>query len=189
MKVIMDIDQDFFFLPEVYGDNDTDTLEQKQWRAENQKQVIFVQELIEKYNLKGKQYTIFRDHNQAFWYIRNTYGKIDKLLHFDAHYDFFENEKDFKKGVGIGDWISHLIHKNVCNDIDWITPKTDWVKTDDRYLTTHNSIFDYIPYKETFFDFENHEFQGDVTDVLFTVSPGFCPHSKLVYEFIEGMRD
>lgn len=176
--VILDIDQDFFFYPPLYKEDFENKIKREQV------QVIKVEDFIKRYNLKGKVYTIFRRHDQAYFFIKKYFQKIDKLLHFDAHYDFngFENE------ISIGNWVGHLVKDGICNDIDWITSNKSIFNSNISYKNTQNKSILGRRYEETFFDYDSHSWVGDVDCVLFTISYEFCPNMNVLSDFIENIN-
>lgn len=177
--VVIDIDQDFFFDPPLYD------MDFKEGHSKKQKQIISIEDFVNKYNLKERQYTIFRDHHQAYNYIKNI-GKIDKLLHFDAHHDFcgYHREVDKIDDLNIGNWIGHLVKDGLCDDIEWITCNKDTVKNDSCYLNTVVKNYG-KDYSETFYDYDNHIWNGEIDHVIFTISYYFCPN--ITDKFIESM--
>lgn len=187
MKVIFDLDQDFFFLPRVLDANTgEDSIENKIWRYKNQEQVIDAKKIVDKYNIKRKNYTIFRNHQQVFYYIKNNYGKIDKLLHFDAHSDIEDSNSNF---LSIGNWIQYLINEDICNDIDWITPDFNYLGKfinsigKQTIMKTNKGV----EYKLYVSDINSHKWEQHIDEVLITVSPEFCPNNGLINEIINFM--
>lgn len=188
MRVIFDIDQDFFFFPAVYGDAEAEA------RAEGvfeQKQTYSIQDFVSDHSLAGRQYTIFKNHEQAYWYIRQMYGHIDKLITFDAHLDLLQNPATFfQEPVSIGNWIGKLIMENRCDSLEWVSFLDEKFLNDISKQTKSEMMkLGSSNYEQKFLNYSSFSLaeNQEITEVIFTVSSFFCP-SLIVEQFISAME-
>lgn len=182
MKIILDIDQDFFFYPPLYGSLE----EVKELNHLNQKLIYRPIDIINRYNIRKKPYKIFKNHNEvALDIISKNYKNHEvKLIHLDAHHDLTiknNNEVVMIKyhEITIANWINYLIFHEILSSIDYIYYN---IEENQKILKAWETE---ILWSE--FSFDKHTFKGPIDYVYYTLSSEWCPENNLVDEFKEEM--
>lgn len=172
--IILDIDQDYFFLP-VFSGTLIDNIEERNkiyYKAECQPK-----SLINKFNLKDYrgEVVICENHDEVYHKIKKL-GKRNKLIHIDAHDDVCHDET--LETLNIGNWITYGVLDDLIDpDIVWINQLQD-----EKYVYEYN-IFN-KHYRLHTSTLDNFQFSNKVDLIFYTRSREFCPTSRVESEFL-----
>lgn len=176
-KYILDIDEDYFFLP-VFSE---DIIEPQSKRDEvYYKAPDQLDEVIQKFNMRQafQHYKSFINHDEVYHELKQMEftGKY-KLIHIDAHSDIEYNTE--LQDVHLGNWVTHLIHEDIIDDeIIWIDQVTD-VPSREECLVNNKKYY-LNRSKLSNINFGKNS-RIDIT--FWTRSPEFCPTNDLQKQF------
>mgnify|MGYP001099171625 CR=1 FL=1 len=176
--IILDIDQDYFFLPSLSGEIIESPIERekKMYLAECQ-----TEDVIRKFGIKNFKSKVFsgNDHDFVYYTLKSSNVRNATLIHIDAHSDV-EYKKELSK-VNIGNWISHLAVEGIINkNIIWVNQTTEKPYT---RKFTHKNV-DYYLHTSRLNDLK---FCNKIDAIFYTRSIEFCPPNSKEIEFYNNI--
>lgn len=178
-RIILDIDQDYFFLPVFSG-----TLIQPQSKRDEvyYKAPKQLDEVIEKFNLKKAKphFKVFKDHDEVYHELKQMKDRCNYILiHLDAHSDI-EMDRDLRP-VDLGNWITHLINEDMIErDIYWINQSTENTSREKHYVNGKE-------YTMNISNLDNFNFSKEIDITFWTYSKEFCPTNNLLPLFVRKL--
>ncbi|MFB3886942.1 MAG: hypothetical protein ACE144_17085 [Thermodesulfobacteriota bacterium] len=171
MFTILDIDQDFLWA--VKPNYQEIVTKDAFYRKYN------IRDLLERYEAYGKPAKIFIQHFEVLEYMRYKNYKDVQLIHLDRHDDLDrETYQSYNKPLlENGNWVSHAIRDGLLHSMDWIShscPMPQYIHKEPNGaccpISTHT--------------LDSHDWKGRISEVYFTVSPGFCKNDNSLLEFL-----
>lgn len=171
--IILDIDQDYFFLPVISKKIIESPVEREKrmYQAKSQPK-----DIIDKFSIHNFKGTIIsdKDHDHVYYCLKKNNIQNATLIHVDAHDDV---EHGKLKEINLGNWITHSVLDGLINkNIIWINQQDTGPHTK---KVTHNNM-DYFLHISQLKDFN---FNNKIDIIFYTKSEEFCPPNDKEKEF------
>lgn len=177
--IILDIDQDYFFLPVLSGKLIRDREERNRFFHHAQ---TSIEEVFEKFRLNPSiPFDVFDDHDSVYHSLMKMGPEKHTLVHLDAHDDVCH--KQTLGPVDIGNWITHLVME------ERIVPNVIWINQ--RALKAHMEKYVIMdkPYVLHTSKIEEFNFRSQIDHIFYTRSKEFCPDNNVEQTFLRLMKN
>jgi hypothetical protein len=176
--IVLDIDQDYFFLPVLSGKLLKDPQERNAFYHEAP---VKYQDIIRVFGLNSSsRVKILTDHDEVYHEI-NKLGGCPKVIHIDAHDDVCH--KNILNNLDIGNWLTYLVmEKKIDPDIIWINQLTE-----KPFVYEYNILNQ--KYRLHTSQLSEFTFTKKIDYVFFTRSKEFCPDTSIEFDFINALKN
>ena len=177
--IILDIDQDYFFLPVLSGKLLRDREERNKFFFPAQTNIETV---FKTFRLDPSiPFEIFDDHDSVYHSIAKMKSEKHILIHLDAHDDVCH--KQALGPLDIGNWITHLVMEELIDpNIFWINQRSIKCHVE-RYVVMGK------PYVLNTSRLEEFSFNSKVDKIFYTRSKEFCPDNNVEQRFCNLMKN
>ncbi len=175
--ILLDIDQDYFFLPVLSGKLLKDPQERNAFYHQAQ---ITYRDIINFFRLSSSsKIKIFDDHDEVYHEV-DRLGGCHKLIHIDAHDDICH--RTVLNKLDLGNWITYLVmEKKIDPDVIWINQLAE-----KPHVTEYNILNN--KYRLHTSQLKDFHFTKNIDCVYFTRSKEFCPDTRIESDFLSELK-